>query len=364
MNIEFHYYMTYLIAVRAGFKVKDAHTIAYACEFIDENEQPMIVDKGRPSEYISTQTQACNADYIPESEIDKAKIYSIFHFIPGYPSSNGAARKDKNTSYLNTTPNSLNAQEIFDKALATKNLYRIGIAAHGYADTWAHQNFEGQVSEFNQIFGVDFLKPIKKWDLPDLGHAEAFCHPDYPSAVWTDSRLKESEINNKARFLDAAGHLFWRLAGCVGKYTPDQIEDEKSKLIADLDAAIGIQDDSNDLSDDRTARYRVLSEKPEYGGELLEPFKRQDGGWRVIAIYDMAPVGDEERMAGATPDGKMDHFWKDSTNYTSTDWYKFQAAAREHQSDAIAILSNSIPEFKDLIEGKPLTEDERLSLKI
>ncbi len=30
MDIEFHYFMTHLIALRAGFKPGDAHTIAYA----------------------------------------------------------------------------------------------------------------------------------------------------------------------------------------------------------------------------------------------------------------------------------------------------------------------------------------------
>jgi len=363
MNVEFHYYMTYLIATRAGFTPKDAHTIAYSCEYIDENEQPTIVNKGLAAEYSSTQTQACDADYIPETLGDRAKVYSVFHFIPGYPSS-GSPRTDGKTSLLNTTPNSQNAQEIFSKALATKNLYRIGIAAHGYADTWAHQNFEGQASEFNQIFGVDFLKPLKKWDLPDLGHAEAFCHPDYPATIWTDSRLKESEIDNKVRFLDAAGNLFWQLAGCAGKLSSAQIEDTRSKLIADLDTAIGERDDGNDYADARIARYVALSQKSEYGGVQLEPFQRQDGGWRVIAIDDMAPAGDEERMADTTADGKMDHFWKDSQNYTSTDWYQFQEAAREHQIDAIAILTASVPAFKDLIEGKSLSVDERQSLQL
>lgn len=35
MDIEFHYYMTHLIALRAGFKTEDAHTIAFA-GIIDE----------------------------------------------------------------------------------------------------------------------------------------------------------------------------------------------------------------------------------------------------------------------------------------------------------------------------------------
>ncbi|MDA8104143.1 MAG: hypothetical protein M0Z71_02065 [Nitrospiraceae bacterium] len=38
MDIEFHYYMTHLIALRAGFKPDDAFKIAYASQYTDDNE--------------------------------------------------------------------------------------------------------------------------------------------------------------------------------------------------------------------------------------------------------------------------------------------------------------------------------------
>ena len=38
MDIEFHYYMTFLIAGKAGFGEEDAFTIAYASQYVDDND--------------------------------------------------------------------------------------------------------------------------------------------------------------------------------------------------------------------------------------------------------------------------------------------------------------------------------------
>jgi hypothetical protein len=39
MDIEFHYYMTYITALRAGFRVDDAYTIAYSSQYDDNDTQ-------------------------------------------------------------------------------------------------------------------------------------------------------------------------------------------------------------------------------------------------------------------------------------------------------------------------------------
>ena len=57
MDIEFHYYMTYLIAVRAGFHPAEATTLAQAAQEIDDNHIPISVSKGTPAEYESVISQ-------------------------------------------------------------------------------------------------------------------------------------------------------------------------------------------------------------------------------------------------------------------------------------------------------------------
>jgi hypothetical protein len=40
MDREFHSYMTYIIALRAGFETDDAYTIAYSSQYTDDNDTP------------------------------------------------------------------------------------------------------------------------------------------------------------------------------------------------------------------------------------------------------------------------------------------------------------------------------------
>jgi hypothetical protein len=57
MDIEFHYYMTYLIASRAGFRPAEAAVLAQAAQEIDDNHIPIAVSKGTPAEYESIISQ-------------------------------------------------------------------------------------------------------------------------------------------------------------------------------------------------------------------------------------------------------------------------------------------------------------------
>jgi hypothetical protein len=57
MDIEFHYYMTYLVAARAGFRPAAAAIIAQAAQEVDDNHIPIAVSKGTPAEYESVISQ-------------------------------------------------------------------------------------------------------------------------------------------------------------------------------------------------------------------------------------------------------------------------------------------------------------------
>lgn len=170
MNIEFHYWITGLIAHRAGFSKEDSTTIAYSSEYVDKNDIIYdIKDKISKKKYSNYISQTMN---ILKPKMELMLIYPIFHFIPGQPDADIARRKDGKMHLLNTTPNNQHANELMDAAFKSSRdsrLYRIGIATHGYVDTWAHQNFIGWYDYFNNI-GLD----IK----PDIGHANAEYHPD------------------------------------------------------------------------------------------------------------------------------------------------------------------------------------------
>src|ERR1700679_3948636 len=113
MDIEFHYYMTYLISTRAGFAPADAATLAQAAQEIDDNHIPIKVSAKTPHEYDSVISQTMNILRPEHNE----KIYPIFHFIPGEPYAPTARRRDGTMSDWTTTPNSPLANEMLETAL-------------------------------------------------------------------------------------------------------------------------------------------------------------------------------------------------------------------------------------------------------
>src|ERR1019366_8208639 len=110
MDIEFHYYMTYLIAARAGFSAADAAIIAQSAQEVDDNHVPIEVSIGTPYAYLSVISQTMNILHPKHNE----RIYPIFHFIPGEPDAPSAARRDGLKSVWVTTPNSQLANDMLD----------------------------------------------------------------------------------------------------------------------------------------------------------------------------------------------------------------------------------------------------------
>ena len=333
MDIEFHYYMTYLIAAKAGFGAKDALTIATACYYVDDNDMILQIDQGMDSAYRNYISQTKNI-LKPRGKL--FRIYPLFHFIPGDPLSPTAWRKDGKMHWLNTTPDSENGNRILNSALATENLYRIGVASHAYADTWAHQNFVGYFDDFNAMKG-----PLSQ-ALPNIGHAGAGRNPDRPALVWRDKRLLHEQVDNKTRFLDAAEHLLRKLGRHVDRTVTDPVMNEKVReLRQDLDWAIGEQDPNNCWKEERLARYRELSETAAYGDRKLPIYDGEK--WFVDAI--------DEKVRGLRnrsefPLVRLDpledgYFWKDRQNFKQSPWYCFQEAVKTHQQDAWDILDQS-----------------------
>lgn len=197
MNIEFHYYITYWISKKAGFNSSDAEIISYASQSVDESIISYKITTPVHT-YITEKTQ----DYSIWSETVRDSIYLPFHFIPGGDSKSPGNRIDGRPNPYNVVPDSECAREILVSALKTKNLYRIGIALHAYADTWAHQNFSGLNESWNLLNSSFFLPPA--------GHAQALKQPDSISKIWTDPRLlpEYSLIINRKRFVQAIKKIY------------------------------------------------------------------------------------------------------------------------------------------------------------
>jgi len=319
MDIEFHYYITYIIALRANFSPEEAYKIAYSCQHTDINQFPYTI-AGKDGSYENYISQSEN---ITKPKEEMLRVYPLFHFCPGtldevvayhqkYP------RRDGKLHSFNTVPGNKNAKALMDTALKSNNLYRIGIASHLLADTYSHQNFVGFKDEYNAMKGT--LEKL----LPRIGHTEAMFKPDWQAYSWTDERFVSqcSGINNKERFLEASGCIFD--AYCVHTSLANA-DSAKSSLLKDLGDAIGRVTTRYVDSTKRIGAYKSLA-----GCEFKE-YRKDD--WFDSAIrYEADP-----QKIGVDDSARL-YFWEDQDKFSDTDWYQFQEAVKAHQKEAEKVL--------------------------
>ncbi|RPJ06186.1 MAG: hypothetical protein EHM28_10570, partial [Spirochaetaceae bacterium] len=210
MNIEFHYYILYILAKHAGLPEYDCITLAYSSQYVDNNlVGHRIHTDTRVYETSVTHNYGWWSDWFP------AHVYIPFHFFPGDLSCKGARRKDGKTNTLNCTAGGAFVRGLVRRAFDTKNLYRMGIAIHTFADSWAHQNFTGGNDSWNTI--------SQDSPIPKVGHADAISQPDIMTLKWIDPRLdgEGQYIDNLVRFLDAAANIYSYLCQFSGKWMPN-----------------------------------------------------------------------------------------------------------------------------------------------
>ncbi len=325
MDIEYHFYITYIIALRAGFDKNKAYKIAYSSQYTDDNDvEQLTINKGKPDAYEVYISQTMNI-FKPREE--RLRIYPIFHFFPGTPEETlklSLRRCDGKLHLLNTTPCNSNALKLINATLKSNNPYRIGIATHTFVDTYAHQSFVGFKDEFNGMKGI--LNKL----IPDIGHADARYAPDWPALKWQDERLisKDKDINNKDRFLEASGKLFELYRRHLTPGCPKQkLEKDKKTLLRDIDRAIGEYDKKNKKKNRRINRYLNL-----IGDNLVEDYNERS--WFKVAVKKQRK--DSGSGSRRRRHFKWDYIWQD--NYVRSDWYKFQQAVKAHQKKAKEIL--------------------------
>ncbi len=240
MNREFHYYVIWYLADKAGFTADESSIIALSSQMVDDAKFPWSIEPVKPSspagvrEHPTTSTPGTAADASPSKEIpprsevafltettqnyvfwDRSiarEVYLPFHFVPGDPRVCASVRSDGKLEPLAVSPDSDNARTLLIEALGSGNLFRIGIALHAYADTWAHQNFTGTQDNFNMLEPDTRMASVTLAAsmLPAVGHLQAGMTPDLPQTRWYDSRLKPAHawIDNSSRFLDAARMIY------------------------------------------------------------------------------------------------------------------------------------------------------------
>jgi hypothetical protein len=263
MQIDMHYYGTYAMARAAGIKRDTAKVIATAAQFVDDNAEKDNIElrDGARLDSEATAHHALNRKNIDLE--DQRKIWVPFHFLPGNEG-------ETYTERLICRKDSDIAKEMVQHMLSFAGrsycVPLIGIAAHIYADTFAHYGFSGISSRRNKIEKIKFdkiitkktekylkqrekefkenypheegmLTNIKSWVAETfsgaLGHGAAVTFPDRPYLKWSftyeDPEFTSGQRDNPATFMQGCRALH-KLFRDFAKVKPECAEDSHAKF--------------------------------------------------------------------------------------------------------------------------------------
>lgn len=208
MDIDFHFGTIYVLSRWAGFNGVDAKALATASQLVDDNTPKLKVN----GDYRRSGHEPL--ENISDLE-DNNEIWIPFHFLPNL--NEDAENKllcKKDSNLANQLAEEL--KSITD--VNNKNIFRLGIGLHVYADTWAHQEFLGQISDENLVTNPQIIYPKQEpWekiedkfihDLPALGHAKSIHWPDRPYVSWSCEPKFPNGRENWTEFLEASKAIY------------------------------------------------------------------------------------------------------------------------------------------------------------
>lgn len=268
MDINFHYFAVKRIAAVAGFEEEEAQLIAEYSQFVDEytdnktysfdlNDVPeyarSLLDKKRCFQAVQTGFVS-KFDYVKLMSKENQKNYLIpFHFLPRICHSDQEIRESYKVVHCTrgdgcTISNLLDeeAGECRKCGVGTserrRSLISIGVLLHVFADTYAHEHFngfEGNVNDANlsEAFtkgGADVKDKMGSSKiLPDIGHGRVGVAPDVTCVKFKVRQGKEEwERENWSHFMDCATEILKFLTyACYGGIpTENQVENMKESL--------------------------------------------------------------------------------------------------------------------------------------
>ncbi len=201
MQQDFHFYAVAVLARAAGFGPKDALTIGYASQYVDDSTESSLirldVDHGE-LRFDPVRTASTGLRY--RSWSTHKRVFVPFHFLPPKPFRPG---ENGRFSFV-TRPGAPFAEELLRAAVAEplerrkRRLCRIGIALHSFADTWSHRGFSGRRSdEENELDDLELFDEscgdyrrlrletlISDRFVPPIGHAKAGRFADLSFLRW------------------------------------------------------------------------------------------------------------------------------------------------------------------------------------
>jgi hypothetical protein len=248
MRADFHYCAVFVAATRAGYSQQDACTIAHASQYVDDNTkaEPEKAEGG----ILLTERTARSWFKLVFKASDPAvqATYVIFHHLP-----RDFALWLVKAALLEPGP---------------YGLMRLGVALHGYADTFAHDGFSGRWEAANKcedlwIDGEHVIYPSIAYP---LSHAQLGFVPDLPWANWRAQMCGGRMLGRDNRIVFEEALI--RIAGLLG----GSLSAADSAKIRELFRLV-------ERDDDRCAAWQEAFNIPEYDPKNIE----RRGGAHVLS---------------------------------------------------------------------------------
>jgi hypothetical protein len=239
-------------------------------------------------------------------------------------------------------------------------LYRLGIAAHVFCDTWAHQGFVGFQHKINiathiaaeadhhketmaqrtkAFFGVlwDEAKGTLVGGVLPLGHGTVLTYPDRPYLKWsyTNGLGNRVDRNNPVDFYEAARELY--------QHFKRYITYRNSGLPAELSAEFPLPPNFEEIAkliistnfEDEHLRHKVWLNASANGvfgfRDQVEYVDKGPKSWKAVALKTVEDLGDNKDRPIPFPPG-----------FHSSNWKLFHDALQAHR---FYILHELLPKY-------------------
>jgi hypothetical protein len=345
VQIDFHHAATYVVARWAGFPADEAEIVAHSAQYVDDatSSGEIWFDNGGIYERVSSAHKFY--DYRNMDELAEHRVWIPFHFLPGNldearPGRPPDLSREGLVERCITRPDSHPAREMMSAVVLRQNrpyaLHRLGIAAHVYCDTWAHQGFVGyrdrinlatQVNandahhektfaqRFADLFGhgVELVEEKFVGESLPLGHGVVLSYPDRPYLVWS-YRNGHGELvqrNNPAEFADAAANLHQWFRRYRDHPNPGTISMEYPLPEAFPVLAKMLADTTDESKLVRHAKWlRAIGDGTFGFADELSYVETGPGSWRYAALGDMDDGTTSEDHPIACPPAFFTSHWK------------------------------------------------------
>lgn len=353
MQIDFHHGVTYVVARLAGFKQAEAQIIAYCAQYVDDATDDGLLSFDNGALYRRLATAHKMLDYKNFESLGQHLVWVPFHFLPG--NAGLPAGENPEGSFIEKLvcrPNSHVAADMVRHAFEDRNkpygLHRLGVTAHVFVDTWAHQGFAGVNHDVNRVrdmdgptptFGRSFKERVADYfgenlndAVPPIGHGPALSCPDMPYLEWsyTDGLGRVVKRDNPTDFTAAANALYKVFKRWIEGDCDAPVDDMPQASLDKLNSMFKSIRETEGEMRHRQWLLAIANDEFGFGPETLTYVPEGHTSWRHLAL---GKAGAWDNVMGE---------YEFSAAFLTSNWKMFHNAAKAHR---LAVVDEILPRY-------------------